>query len=226
MRQRLEVTTLILALALTVGCPQTYRVRLKPASTASTLTLLLDGDHPKPVDMVKVATCGRVDNGLAYAEGQPVWLAYGWELPDPTRRYREVSYGQHLIGFSEEMPPSRLSKGCYTATVVADGATGTLHLWVDSLDRVRLWTAEDYDSASAQYNQYATISNARADSAITLCLAAYRASPTAQDSALTDQRVMVDSVDSKPFTCRDYRRLYWSRFQKRPWSEDSTGSGA
>src|SRR6185312_1240375 len=120
MLNRAGATTLILALVLlTVGCPQTYRVRLKPASTASTLTLLLDGDHPKPVDMVKVATCGRVDNDLTYAEGQPVWLVYGWELPDSTRRYSEVTYGQHLLGFSEETPPSHLAEGCYTATVVA-----------------------------------------------------------------------------------------------------------
>jgi len=211
--------------SLTAACPQGYRVQLKPGSTASALTLVLGDKHPRPVDMVEISTCGRVDSGLTYKEGQPVWSAQGWDLPDSIRRYREITYGQRLTGFAERVTSTRLASGCYVATVVA-GGSGTLHLWIDSLGAVHQWTQRDHDSASAQYNKYAALSNARADSAITLCLAAYHSAPTAADSATIDRQVMNERVGLEPFTCRDYRRLYWSRFQKRPWSEDSTGGGA
>ena len=224
LRRLVSAITVATASLLTIACPQTYRVRLKPDS--SRLTLLLDGSHPKPVDMVELTTCGQVNEDLSYREPRPVWTVYGDDLPDSTRLYREISYGQQLRGFRTSTAPALLSAGCYVATVVAAGASGSLHLWIDSLNRARPWTPKDHDSASVQYNKYAVLSNARADSAITLCLAAYHSATTADDSARIDHQVMNERVGPEPFTCRDYRRLYWSRFQKRPWSKDSTGGGA
>ncbi len=218
---------LLLSLALlTASCPQTYSVRLKPLSAISSLTLSLGGGRPKPVDLVTFATCAWVDSELLHHEGQSVWSAFGQELPDSTRRYREITYGQSLSGFTETTPPSELIPGCYLATVVADGATGSIALWVDSLGSVREWTKRDYDSASTQDHNYAILSNARADSAIALCLAAYRVATTAEDSGSVDKRVFGDSPNAEAFACREYRRLYWSRFKKRPGAEDSTAGGA
>ena len=219
-------TLLVLTLVLlTVACPQKYRVRLKPGSTSSTLTLLLDGKRPKPVDMVEFTKCGLVVNEQSYHSGPPVWSAHGWELPDSARRYAEISYGQQLAGFAEKPEPAPLSAGCYVATVLA-GGSGTVALWIDSLGNVKEWTKSDYDSASTLYRSYAAASNARADTAIALCLVAYKSAATAQDSVSVDKRIMRHNPKSEALSCRDYRRLYWSDFQKRPWAEDSTPGGA
>jgi hypothetical protein len=122
----------------------------------------------------------------------------------------------------ESVVAQPLTPGCYTASIVAAGSA-SLHFWVDTMNRVRPWSGRDYDSAGGRYQQHALVSNARADSAIALCLTAYAAARSPGDSAGTDRSVPVRNMLSRrTFTCRDYRRLYWGRFQKTPWALDST----
>lgn len=218
--------------ALSLACPISHpryaiwpAPRLEPGSPTFYFATKPKGTHLRPLESVRVQTCGKVRPNLSYVAPQSVWSISGFELPDSTRMLASVAYGQTPPGFREVVPVQRLVPGCYSAFVDAHG-WGSVTFWVDSDLTIRPWSQRESDSSWAEYGRYARADSANADAAIAKCLTAYKTAATHSDSTRVDKEVWGDSTRFLPFTCRDYRRYHWSSFQKRPWAEDSSDGGA
>lgn len=214
---------------LLAGCPQRpYKIWVADGSTADALVFgmatTLHGETVRPLSLLMVSTCSAVDARGAWQRDRPVWRIEAWYLPDSLRLLHAVEYGHPPPGFAGGVAPQRLNPGCYVATASA-GGSGEVQFWVQADGSLRNWSKGDDDSASIAYRHYSAESDANADSALAKCVAAYRRAGTAADTVSVDGAMWGDTARFGAFSCRDYRRVHWSLFQKRPWAEDSTGKG-